>query len=519
MITYETGRMQIASRAVMPGAELTIKPKPEPEEEPSSIRAKPQSVSPITGAEKDLVDQLTPEGYIPIMTGMSIFKSQFKDILTLLPGEQPIPPRKKPLGPRSKAASGSLAVVTKVGAASTQPKVPSKATSRRARQGRIAQPQLTSLYTDKPALRTRPGVARRSPMGRIRKDDIDALVEATSGAVGTDLTSSSPRTIRLMPERREPPFRFASSFGTTVSSGGPIPEGAINVEHSVGKDTLPEEAQAQTTELVSEQVGQLSTEVHRLSEMEEVTPRATGIWTWLDTLLASQVKSTTGPQSDYQALSSEIKSETSRKVPRVKGDRLINRFEDKGAHLQYLIKNLEDADQWTIHLDADESEIQLEDITSMEEDQTKRAQTLRPSSQLFTSTIPPTQRAKQIRKRLIEKGLLPPIIGRIPHPESDRMFRQAVRSPRESTGLDRFTTDLDYATKYLQSVVPPGRLTLLLNDIQRDETSPDALNALEEALLLAASKAEAAVQEWVHCVTFMFHQNMNKRIFLFSKLG
>ncbi|THD23258.1 hypothetical protein D915_005493 [Fasciola hepatica] len=505
MVAFETGRIPITARTASGAAESKWQRKggvkrPQPTESPSDRVV----VAPMLG--EDLAKHLSPVKHTATPKELATARPPYDNVIALHPGTKKAPSKRARDVSSSPAPFAAVANLMGPGASI---KLPGIATTpiERAKRGRTQEPLLTHSPIDirqqkmdthvRSAILAMTGVSikkKTKTRGAKRDISIQTLSSPTSSsrAASVEGTASVQSTGKKpeVAERREPPFRFASSTGTPLSSVGALPE-IISTE-SLRREVSPDKVQTHTLEMVSEQVDRMSYEAQRLSELEEITPKATGVWTWLDTLLAPQTKSSALLQSPYQTSASEQKFGALRRLHRASGTRLISRFEEKGEHLQYLVRNLEDTDMLVTPSDQEPAPIQVKYMKETEDEQTKITRSKYLSGSLFTAIAPGAQRAELIRKRLVEKGMFSPLAGRTGRGETERVSRH---TSKDSVGINRFATDLDFATKYLQTVIPPGRLTLLLNEIQGDETSPDALTALEEALILAANKADAAEHE------------------------
>ncbi|KAA0184055.1 hypothetical protein FBUS_05939 [Fasciolopsis buskii] len=504
VVAYETGRIAITARTVSEESRKKLRQKPVKRPKVSESPSDRVVIAPIL--DEDMEKHAPKRAHTP--RELMLIKPPYADVLTMLPGV------KKTTTKRVHDIVGSsapYAVVTNLTSPRISPKLPGIAstpttrTRGTRRRDSFATPSAVAIREQKLdehvrsvawAIKQIPTSKKTKRKTTMKDSSIQTISSPRSlSSSGRSVDIHSPmESIMVQPgsvEGREPPFRFMSSLGTPLSSTG-AHLGDSTVSEMLKRAVSPGKVRPQTLEVVGEQVDRMSDEAQRLSEIEEITPKATGVWTWLDTLLASQAKSPTLPVQFYETMPPESKYGALRRLHKRAGTGLISRFEEKGAHLQYLVRNLED----THMLPCSDRESAPIQIKSTEDEQPKSLQETHRGGPVFTAASPGTQRAEQIRKRLIEKGMLSPVPGRGAHLETEKV---AQRTSRDSVGINRFATDIEYATKYLQTVFQPGQLTQLLNEIQKGGTSLEALSALEEALIIAANKAEAAEhEEWMH---------------------
>ncbi|CAL8079742.1 unnamed protein product [Calicophoron daubneyi] len=206
--------------------------------------------------------------------------------------------------------------------------------------------------------------------------------------------------------------------------------------------------------------------------------KPTGVWSWLDQILSVRERDAVIPGATPKTA---LGKPTKGRVPKL----VLNLLEQKVTRITHLVKDVEGTEAITKTPDA--LEAQLAEVRA-EIERRSSTQTKRPHfGQSLLSSLLPGIGKSRLSKPPAGEGFKPELPDR-----KKGQAAQILRSTSTATPVEKLPQGLDLATHYLQSVVPPGRLTRLLDNIRSDHVTPDALASLEKALIEAALKAQEA---------------------------
>ncbi|KAF5403848.1 hypothetical protein PHET_02848 [Paragonimus heterotremus] len=507
ILAYETGKIPITSKAFALANSLRLHRKTIP----NIQRQRPASAVGNLEEPSTLKSTVTPKLYVRSLRKTTTPES--KEVLALLPSMMLRGPLKSRRHKRPLYQTGSLALVAKVGERRSVPQPVTPQTAQKPiyighderpvhlASGRTVQmqaPMRASAATESKlsVRRAKVLLTRQRRANFLIPDSLQQVKSLHSEQILTaDVLESMIRieSSRGSYKTEETKLdskvkKFDGRTTTPIPSTQSILSNLASSNESSPQRTPTSKFKSKEIELRSEEEQDIS---EPLAEIDETTNKVAGVWTWLDTLLTAKTKAAETPHSVLQAFRIEAREKASSGFARSKTPKMITMLEEKVSRLQHLVQDIEETEVW--HPPTE--------MSRPAERKTPPTGDKRPGYSFYSVTAPAFEKSQQIKTKHDDSKKYQTLAKEKDLPQTrvlPKLRRRFIRyKPNEYavTSVEKMTANLDTATQYLQSVLPPGRLTELLTKIQSEKTPTDAMTTLEEALLQAAEKARDAENE------------------------
>ncbi|KAF6768583.1 hypothetical protein AHF37_05463 [Paragonimus kellicotti] len=504
ILAYETGKIPITNKAFVLANSLRLHRKTIP----NIQRQRPASAVGNLEEPSTSKSTVTPKSYVRSLR--EIATPETKEVLALLPSTMLRGPLKSRRHKRPLYQTGSLALVAKVGerrsvSQSVTPQTVQKAIYIKhdkrpvhLASGRTVQMQASvraSAATEfkLSVRRAKVLLTRQRRTNSLTLDSLQQVKPLRSQQILTaDVLESMIRIESSHESHRTEETKLDSKVkksdgitATPIPSTQSIVSNLVSSNESSPQHTSTSKIKSKEVELRSEEEPDIS---EPLAEIDDTTSKAAGVWTWLDTLLTAKTKAAETPHSVLQAFRIEAREKASRGFARPKTPKMITMLGEKVSRLQHLVQDIEETEVW--HPPTETSR-PVERKTPPTGD---RYSDKRPGYSFHSVTAPAFKKAKQIKPKLGDNKTHQTLTNETDLSQTTvlpKLRRRFIRyKPNEYavTSVEKMTANLDTATQYLQSVLPPGRLTELLTKIRSEKTPTDAMATLEEALLQAAQE-------------------------------
>ncbi|KAF7259354.1 hypothetical protein EG68_03454 [Paragonimus skrjabini miyazakii] len=507
ILAYETGKIPITNKAFALANSLRLHRKTIP----NIQRQRPASAVGNLEEPSTLRSTVTPKLYVRSLRKTAT--PETKEVLALLPSTMFRGPLKSRRHKRPLYQTGSLALVAKVGERRSVPQSVTPQTAQKPiyirhderpvhlASGRTVQMQASvraSAATESKlsVRRAKVLLTRQRRTNSLMLDSLQQVkplhgeqvltADVLESMIRIESSRGSYRT-----EEKELDSKVRKSDGiiaTPIPSTQSILSNLVSSSESSPQHTSTSKIKPKEIELRSEEEPDIS---EPLAEIDETTNKAAGVWTWLDTLLTAKTKAAETPHSVLQAFRIEAREKAKSGFARSKTPKMITMLEEKVSRLQHLVQDIEETEVW--HPPTETSR--------PAERKTPPTDDKRPGYSFYSVTVPAFKKAQQIKSKRGDSKTYQTLTKETDLTQTrvlPKLRRRFIRyKPNEYavTSVEKMTANLDTATQYLQSVLPPGRLTELLTKIQSEKTPTDAMTTLEEALLQAAEKARDAENE------------------------
>ncbi|CAI2738637.1 unnamed protein product [Dicrocoelium dendriticum] len=293
--------------------------------------------------------------------------------------------------------------------------------------------------------------------------------------------------------------------GTPVEESSPVPEW-----HALSTSKLVSSTESiaphETSERLKARIGvtEAKFEIEPTSS-EPVTEfdsmhKVTGVWTWLDNMLAATARGTTRPHSVLKSVRLEAKKRAMRGYEMTKPIKMIAMLEEKVARLQHLVDDIEETESWhptMLRAESDRSgerrtfSLDEESFISISQREEKRTVDVATFGRKRGETRRRVQSRKDVQMAVGLKSITQPSLAKV----GAKSYGRGRHFADSIISTETPTADMRAATKYLQAVMPPGHLTRLLAEIRDEKGSPDAVAMLERAFTQAARRTPEAQEQ------------------------